>query len=70
MTPGKIRKNDLDRALMALVGSKSALPRSLRELGTGEKWFLMPFKEETNKKPCFMTRIILQPLFLLLAYPS
>jgi len=31
MTPGKIPANDLDRALMALVKSKSALPRFLRE---------------------------------------
>ncbi len=31
MTPGKIPANDLDRARMALVKSKSALPRFLRE---------------------------------------
>jgi hypothetical protein len=31
MTPGKIPANHLDRALMALVKSKSALPRFLRE---------------------------------------
>jgi hypothetical protein len=30
MTPKKIPTNDLDRALMALVKSKSALPRFLR----------------------------------------
>jgi hypothetical protein len=48
MTPGKIPTDDLDRTLMALVGSKSALPRSLRELGTGEKWFLTPFHPKTR----------------------
>jgi hypothetical protein len=46
MTPKKIPTNDLDRALMALVKSKSALPRFLRELGTGELWFLTPFHPE------------------------
>ena len=46
MTPKKIPTNDLDRALIALVKSKSALPRFLRELGTGELWFLTPFHPE------------------------
>ncbi len=46
MTPRKIPTNDLDRALMALVKSKSALPRFLRELGTGELWFLTQFHPE------------------------
>jgi hypothetical protein len=43
MTPGKIPANHLDRALMALVKSKSALPAGL---GTGEPWFLTPFPPE------------------------
>ncbi|MGL4400456.1 MAG: SseB family protein [Luteolibacter sp.] len=46
MTPKKIPTNDLDRALMALVKSKSALPQFLRELGKGELWFLTPFHPE------------------------
>lgn len=42
----KIPTNELDRALMALVKSKSALPQFLRELGTGELWFVTPFHPE------------------------
>ena len=46
MTSGKIPTSHLDRALMTLVKSKSALPRFLRELGIGELWFLTPFPPE------------------------
>ena len=46
MTPKKVPTNDLDRALMALAKSKSALPRFMRELGKGKLWFVTPFHPE------------------------
>ena len=46
MSPKKVPTNDLDRALMALAKSKSALPRFMRELGKGKLWFVTPFHPE------------------------
>jgi hypothetical protein len=46
MSPKEVPTNDLDRALMALAKSKSALPSFMRELGKGELWFVTPFHPE------------------------
>lgn len=40
--------NDLDRAIMALQRSQSALPDLCRHLATGELWFLVPYHPEVE----------------------
>lgn len=40
--------NDLDRAIIAIGRSKSALPELMRQLGEGELWFLMPYHPEVE----------------------
>jgi hypothetical protein len=40
--------NDLDRAILKLGKSKSALPEFMRQLGTGELWALVPWHPEVE----------------------
>ena len=40
--------NDLDKALIALGRSKSALPELMRRLGEGDLWFLVPYHPEVE----------------------
>jgi len=46
MAAKKVPENELDRSILALGRSQSALPRFMRALGAGELWFLMVYQPE------------------------